>query len=66
MRSTARGGAVAALAWGTETVEPSLWSGAGQPYVTAAKRMVYGQVGIDSLAGPSESMIIADGHADPA
>lgn len=59
--------AVAALAWGTETVEPvAVVVGPGNPYVTAAKRMVYGQVGIDSLAGPSESMIIADGHADPA
>lgn len=59
--------AVAALAYGTETVEPvAVIVGPGNPYVTAAKRMVYGQVGIDNLAGPSESMIIADGHADPA
>jgi histidinol dehydrogenase len=58
--------AVAALAFGTETVEPvSVIVGPGNPYVTAAKRMVYGHVGIDNLAGPSESMIIADGHADP-
>ncbi len=59
--------AIAALAYGTETVEPvAVVVGPGNPYVMAAKRIVYGQVGIDSLAGPSESMIIADGHADPA
>ncbi len=59
--------AVAALAFGTETVEAvSVIVGPGNPYVTAAKRMVYGLVGIDNLAGPSESMIIADRHADPA
>ena len=59
--------AVAALAYGTETVESvAVIVGPGNPYVTAAKRMVYGLVGIDNLAGPSESMIIADGHADPA
>jgi len=59
--------AIAALAWGTETVEPvDVVVGPGNPYVMAAKRIVYGQVGIDNLAGPSESMIIADGHADPA
>lgn len=59
--------AIAALAWGTETVEPvAVVVGPGNPYVMAAKRIVYGQVGIDNLAGPSESMIIADGHADPA
>jgi len=59
--------AIAALAWGTETVDPvDVVVGPGNPYVMAAKRIVYGQVGIDNLAGPSESMIIADGHADPA
>lgn len=59
--------AIAALAYGTETVEPvAVVVGPGNPYVMAAKRLVYGQVGIDNLAGPSESMIIADGHADPA
>lgn len=59
--------AVAAFAWGTETVEPvSVIVGPGNPYVIAAKRQVFGQVGIDNLAGPSESMIIADAHADPA
>ncbi len=59
--------AIAALAYGTETVEPvAVIVGPGNPYVIAAKRQVYGQVGIDNLAGPSESMIIADGHADPA
>jgi histidinol dehydrogenase len=59
--------AIAALAYGTDTVEPvAVIVGPGNPYVTAAKRIVYGQVGIDNLAGPSESMIIADAHADPA
>jgi len=41
-------------------------AGPGNPYTMAAKRLVYGRVGIDSLAGPSESMVIADGSADPA
>ncbi len=59
--------AVAALAYGTDRVEPvAMVVGPGNPYVTAAKRMVAGQVGIDSLAGPSESMVIADSHADPS
>ena len=59
--------AVAALAFGTETVEAvAVIVGPGNPYVTAAKRIVYGLVGIDNLAGPSESMIIADRHADPS
>ncbi|MEA3403998.1 MAG: histidinol dehydrogenase [Armatimonadota bacterium] len=59
--------AVAAVAYGTETVAAvDMVVGPGNPYTMAAKRMVFGQVGIDSLAGPSESMIIADGQADPA
>ncbi len=59
--------AIAALAFGTETVEPvSVVVGPGNPYVIAAKRLVFGRVGIDNLAGPSESMVIADAHADPA
>ncbi len=59
--------AIAALAFGTETVEPvAMIAGPGNPYTMAAKRLVYGRVGIDSLAGPSESMVIADGSADPA
>ncbi|MGD9497470.1 MAG: histidinol dehydrogenase [Armatimonadota bacterium] len=59
--------AIAALAFGTQTVEPvAVVVGPGNPYVMAAKRIVFGQVGIDNLAGPSESMVIADKHADPA
>ena len=59
--------AIAAFAYGTETVEPvAMVVGPGNPYAMAAKRLVYGVVGVDSLAGPSESMIIADAAADPA
>jgi len=59
--------AVAAFAYGTETVEPvHMVVGPGNPYTMAAKRIVYGVVGVDSIAGPSESMIIADAAADPA
>ncbi|HOQ09230.1 MAG TPA: histidinol dehydrogenase [Syntrophomonadaceae bacterium] len=59
--------AVFALAWGTETVpKVDLISGPGNIYVTLAKKMVYGDVNIDMLAGPSEILIIADGSADPA
>jgi histidinol dehydrogenase len=54
-------GAIAALAYGTKTVRPvDLIVGPGNAYVTEAKRQVFGQVGIDSLAGPSEVVIIAD------
>lgn len=58
--------AIAALAFGTETI-PAVAKvvGPGNAYVTAAKRLVFGQVGIDSLAGPSEAAIIADAQADP-
>jgi histidinol dehydrogenase len=59
--------AIAALAYGTETVEPvDLIVGPGNRYVTYAKKMVYGVVGIDFLAGPSEILIISDetGEAD--
>ena len=53
--------AIAALAWGTETVpRVDVISGPGNIWVTLAKKAVYGQVGIDSLAGPSEILIIAD------
>lgn len=56
--------AIAALAFGTETIEPvDLIVGPGNVFVTAAKKAVYGQVGIDMLAGPSEILIIADGTA---
>lgn len=58
--------AVFALAWGTETVRKvDLISGPGNIYVTIAKKMVYGDVDIDMLAGPSEILIVADSKADP-
>ncbi len=58
--------AVAALAYGTETVKPVVKIvGPGNAYVAAAKRQVFGQVGIDSIAGPSEVLIIADKDNDP-
>ena len=54
--------AVAALAYGTDTIEPvDKIVGPGNAYVAAAKRRVYGTVGIDMIAGPSEILIIADG-----
>ena len=58
--------AVAALAYGTETV-PAVdkITGPGNAYVTMAKKQVYGDVGIDMLAGPSELTIICDGETDP-
>jgi len=59
--------AIFALAWGTETVRKvDLISGPGNIYVTIAKKIVYGDVNIDMLAGPSEILIVADGNADPA
>ena len=59
--------AVAALALGTETIpRVDVISGPGNLYVTLAKKLVYGQVGIDSLAGPSEVLVIADGSANTA
>jgi histidinol dehydrogenase len=58
--------AVAALAYGTETIAPvAKIVGPGNAYVAAAKRQVFGRVGIDSIAGPSEVLIIADKHNDP-
>jgi len=59
--------AIAALAYGTETV-PAVQKivGPGNIYVTLAKREVFGQVGIDMLAGPSEIVIVADDQANPA
>src|SRR5438094_1735283 len=54
--------AVAALAYGTETIQPvAKIVGPGNAYVAAAKRRVFGQVGIDMIAGPSEVLIMADG-----
>jgi histidinol dehydrogenase len=59
--------AIFALAWGTGKVpKVDLISGPGNIYVTLAKKMVYGDVNIDMLAGPSEILIIADQQADPA
>ncbi|HEY9665291.1 MAG TPA: histidinol dehydrogenase, partial [Coleofasciculaceae cyanobacterium] len=59
--------AIAALAYGTETVpKVDVITGPGNIYVTLAKKLVYGTVGIDSLAGPSEVLIIADSTANPA
>jgi histidinol dehydrogenase len=57
--------AIAAMAWGSETIPAvDVITGPGNLYVTLAKKAVYGRVGIDSLAGPSEVLIIADDTAD--
>lgn len=57
--------AIAALAYGTESVKKvDVIAGPGNIYVTLAKKEVFGQVGIDMLAGPSEILILADGSAD--
>jgi histidinol dehydrogenase len=59
--------AVAALAYGAGPIRPvDKIVGPGNAYVAAAKRRVYGKVGIDSLAGPSEIVVVADAGADPA
>ncbi|MBZ6308422.1 histidinol dehydrogenase [Streptomyces olivaceus] len=58
--------AVAALALGTETVEPvPMLAGPGNAYVAEAKRQLFGEVGIDLFAGPTEILVIADENADP-
>lgn len=58
--------AVAALAIGTETIGPvDLLTGPGNAYVAEAKRQLYGEVGIDLVAGPTEILVIADEQADP-
>ena len=58
--------AIAALAYGTETIAPvAKIVGPGNAYVAAAKRLVFGKVGIDSIAGPSEVLVLADGGVDP-
>jgi histidinol dehydrogenase len=58
--------AVAALAYGTATIQPvDKITGPGNAYVAAAKRRVFGRVGIDMIAGPSEILVIADGDNDP-
>lgn len=59
--------AIAALAFGTETVpKVDFICGPGNIYVAAAKKLVFGQVGIDMIAGPSEIAIISDGTAPPS
>jgi histidinol dehydrogenase len=58
--------AVAALAHGTQTIRPvAKIVGPGNAYVAAAKRLVFGKVGIDMIAGPSEVLVLADGEANP-
>ena len=57
--------AIAALAYGTATIAPvAKIVGPGNAYVAAAKRLVFGKVGIDMIAGPSEVLVIADGSAN--
>ncbi len=59
--------AIAALAYGTETIgRVDKIVGPGNAYVAAAKRQVFGQVGIDSIAGPSEILVVADKDNDPS
>ena len=58
--------AVAALAFGTQTIKPVYKIvGPGNAYVAEAKRQVFGTVGIDMIAGPSEVLVIADDSVDP-
>jgi histidinol dehydrogenase len=58
--------AVAALAYGTQTIAPvAKIVGPGNAWVAAAKRLVFGTVGIDMIAGPSEVLVLADGTANP-
>lgn len=58
--------AVAAAAFGVDGLKPvDIFAGPGNAYVNEAKKLVFGSVGIDSLAGPSEVTIIADGSAEP-
>ncbi len=58
--------AIAALAYGTQTIKPvAKIVGPGNAYVAAAKRQVFGTVGIDMIAGPSEVLVVADGSNDP-
>ena len=58
--------AIAALAYGTETIRPvAKIVGPGNAYVAAAKRQVFGTVGIDMIAGPSEVLVVADAGNDP-
>ncbi|MDM7458756.1 MAG: histidinol dehydrogenase [Paracoccus sp. (in: a-proteobacteria)] len=58
--------AIAAMAYGTQTITPvDKITGPGNAYVAAAKRQVFGRVGIDMIAGPSEVLVIADGDQNP-
>jgi sulfopropanediol 3-dehydrogenase len=58
--------AIAAMAVGTETIaRTDMLAGPGNAYVAEAKRQLFGEVGIDLLAGPTEILIVADDHADP-
>jgi histidinol dehydrogenase len=58
--------AIAALAYGTQSIAPvDKITGPGNAYVAAAKRRVFGQVGIDMIAGPSEILVIADDNTNP-
>ena len=58
--------AIAALAYGSESIAPvAKIVGPGNAYVAAAKRQVFGQVGIDMIAGPSEVLVLADGSSNP-
>ncbi len=58
---------MAAMACGTDTVPRcDVIVGPGNAYVTEAKRQVMGEVAVDGLAGPSEVLIVADEHGDPA
>lgn len=58
--------AVAAMAYGTQTIRPvDKITGPGNAYVAAAKRQVFGRVGIDMIAGPSEVLVIAEGEQNP-
>jgi len=58
--------AIAAMAYGTQTIAPvDKITGPGNAWVAAAKRRVFGRVGIDMIAGPSEILVIADRHNDP-
>ncbi len=57
--------AIAAMTFGTETIDPvDLLAGPGNAYVSEAKRLLFGRVGIDLLAGPTETLVIADDSAD--
>jgi sulfopropanediol 3-dehydrogenase len=58
--------AVAAMALGTETIQPvNVLAGPGNAFVAEAKRQLFGEVGIDLFAGPTEVLIVADEYADP-